>query len=61
MACDPIVEEIHRIRRQLLEECGGDLHGYFERLKELAAAFPNPRVSTTRRRGKSSHDRLKNV
>jgi hypothetical protein len=34
MAEDPIVDEIHRIRRSLLEQYGG-LDGYFEHLKDL--------------------------
>ena len=61
MPRDPIVEEVHQVRRKLLEECGGDLDRYFGRLKELAAAFPNPRMSTRKRRGKSIHSGFKNV
>lgn len=34
MAEDPIVEEIHRVREQLLKEHGG-LAGYLEHLKVL--------------------------
>jgi hypothetical protein len=30
---DPIVEEIHDIREQLLQECGGDLTQLMARLK----------------------------
>ncbi len=30
---DPIVEEIHDIREQLLQECGGDLAQLMARLK----------------------------
>jgi hypothetical protein len=30
---DPIVNEIHEIRRRIFEECGNDLGRYFERLK----------------------------
>ncbi len=29
---DPIVDEIHRIRREILEEAGGDLQALGERL-----------------------------
>ncbi len=32
MAKDPIVEEIHEIRRKMLAECGGDFDKLFERL-----------------------------
>ena len=32
MARDPIVEEIHGIRRKMLEECGGDFDKLFDRL-----------------------------
>lgn len=31
---DPIVEEVRRVREQLLAECGGDFHAYMERLRE---------------------------
>ena len=30
---DPIVEEIHRVREKLLEECGGSLERLMDRLK----------------------------
>jgi hypothetical protein len=30
---DPIVEEIHKIREKLLEECGGDLEKLMDRLE----------------------------
>ena len=33
MQDDPIVEEIHEVRRRLLEECGGDLEVLMDRLK----------------------------
>jgi hypothetical protein len=33
MTEDPIVAEIHRIREQMLEECGGDLEKLMDRLK----------------------------
>jgi len=33
MRRDPIVEEIHRIRKKMLEECGGDLERYFDQLQ----------------------------
>jgi len=29
---DPFVEEIHRIREKLLEECGGDIEKLMDRL-----------------------------
>lgn len=34
MAKDPIVEEVHEIRRRLLEEYGG-MDGYIRHIKEL--------------------------
>ena len=34
MAKDPIVEEVHEIRRRLLEEYGG-MEGYIRHIKEL--------------------------
>ena len=30
---DPIVEEIHKVREKLLEECGGDLEKLMDRLQ----------------------------
>ena len=33
MVNDPLVEEIHRIREKLLNECGGDLEKLMDRLK----------------------------
>ena len=37
MTRDPIVEEIHEIRRKLMEECGNDPRRYFARLKAAEA------------------------
>jgi len=56
MTEDPIVDEIHRIREQLLEEYGG-FDGYMEHLKvlqeELAGRIvtrePRPPVTTDRK------------
>ena len=31
---DPFVDEIHKIREQLLQECGGDLERLMDRLKD---------------------------
>ena len=33
MSKDPIVEEIHRVRERLLEDCGGSLDKLMDRLK----------------------------
>jgi hypothetical protein len=33
MRVDPIVEEIHRVRKKMLDECGGDLDKYFDRIQ----------------------------
>jgi hypothetical protein len=38
MATDPIVEEIHKVREELLEEHGG-LDGYIRHLDDLRAEF----------------------
>jgi hypothetical protein len=40
MADDPIVEEIHEIRRQLLEEHGG-MDGYMVHLQQLQLELRN--------------------
>jgi len=34
MTSDPIVDEIHKTREKLLEECGGDIQVYLRRLKD---------------------------
>ena len=47
MTRDPIVEEIHRTRKKMLEECGGDFDKLFDRLmaaqeKEKGRLGPKP-------------------
>ena len=37
MARDPIVEELHQIRRKMLAECGGDFDKLCERLMAAQA------------------------
>lgn len=37
MTRDPIVEEIHEIRRKIMKECGNDPRRYFARLKAAEA------------------------
>jgi len=37
MSRDQIVEEIHEIRRKIMEECGNDPRRYFARLKAAEA------------------------
>lgn len=37
MIDDPIVEDVYRARERILEECGGDLAKYMERLKAAEA------------------------
>ena len=49
MAEDPIVEEIHRIREQLLEEYGG-FDGYVEHLKVLQEELKDRVVTREPRR-----------
>ena len=44
MANDPIVEELHKIREELLEEYGG-LDGYFEHLLEVQEQMKDRIVS----------------
>jgi hypothetical protein len=38
---DPIVEEVHQIRDQLLAECGGDMDLYIEKIIEFERLRPN--------------------
>ena len=52
MKRDPIVEEIHQIRRRLLEECGGDLDKFLDRLKAQEHADRDRVVTKIDRGGK---------
>lgn len=45
MINDPLVEEIHRIREKLLDECGGDLEKLMDRLKAREAEDRSRMVS----------------
>jgi hypothetical protein len=46
MTSDPIVDEIHKVRERLLEECGGDIKVYLRRLKEREQEDRHRLVST---------------
>ena len=52
MARDPIVEEIHRIRKKMLDECGGDFDKLFDRLKSAEAKRKGRLASKPARPGK---------
>jgi hypothetical protein len=54
MADDPIVEEIHEVRRKLLEECGGDLNKLMDRIKAREQEDPSRIVSSLQEVKKSS-------
>ena len=45
MARDPIVEEIHRVRKKMLDDCGGDFDKLFERLKDAQGKHKDRLVS----------------
>jgi hypothetical protein len=45
---DPIVEEVHRARRELWDECGGDLQKLLEKLKAIEAEERHRVVSLER-------------
>ena len=55
MTRDPLVEEIHRVRREMWKECGGDLDKYFDRIQadeardrnRLVSKVPRPRKPTS--------------
>ena len=42
---DHIVEEIHRIREKMLEECGGDIDKLMDRIKGREAEHPERIIS----------------
>lgn len=43
---DPLIDEIHEIRRRIFAEHGNDLHRYFKHLKELERQFAGQLIST---------------
>jgi hypothetical protein len=45
MISDPIVDEIHKTRERLLEECGGDIGVYLSRLKDRESEAARQKVS----------------
>lgn len=49
MIDDPIVEEIHKIREKLLEECDGNLDKLLERLKSREAEDRSRLVSEVKK------------
>lgn len=40
MARDPIVEEIHKLREQIMAECNNNLEVVFKRIQELEKKHP---------------------
>jgi hypothetical protein len=44
MVEDPVVEELHRIREEMLEQHGG-LEGVVKHLRQLQAEMPTPPVT----------------
>ena len=57
MKRDPIIEEIHRVRRKMLADCGGDIDAYFDRLQEDEALDRDRLVSKVRRSKKRAPTR----
>lgn len=43
---DPLIDEIHEIRRRIFAEHGNDLHRYIKHLKELERQFAGRLIST---------------
>ncbi len=54
---DPIVEEIHDIREQLLQECGGDITRLMARLKAEEAQDEARLISRERLHERVGHKR----
>jgi hypothetical protein len=42
---DPIVEDIHRVRRELAAEFNGDVHAFFSYLRDREASRQDPAVT----------------
>lgn len=53
---DPIVEEVRRVRADLLAQAGGDLDRLFDMLKEWEAASDRPVVSRPARTPEHASD-----
>lgn len=45
MAEDPIVEETHRVRREISAQFSGDVHAFFEYLRRREAEEPDQVVT----------------
>ena len=45
MIDDPIVEDVYRARQEILDQCGGDLWKWLERLKAAEGQHPNQVVT----------------
>lgn len=45
MRRDPIIEEIHRTRKKIFEECGRNLDRYFDQLQADEALYKDRLVS----------------
>jgi hypothetical protein len=45
MIKDPIVEEVHKIREQILSDCGDDIEALMDRLKDRESRDKNRLVS----------------
>ncbi|HEX7150484.1 MAG TPA: hypothetical protein VF618_03275 [Thermoanaerobaculia bacterium] len=41
MIDDPVVEETHRVRREMADEFGGDVHRFFEYLRQRERSSPD--------------------
>jgi len=48
MTEDPIVEETHRVRREIAAQFGGDVHAFFRYLREREAQRPDQVVTLER-------------
>jgi hypothetical protein len=42
---DPIIEDLHRVRRELAAEFNDDVHAFFEHLREREAKRPDRAVT----------------
>jgi hypothetical protein len=51
---DPFVEEVHKVRERLLQECGGDLERLMDRLKAREEEDRSRVISEIREPGRIS-------
>lgn len=53
---DPILDELHAIRRRMHDECGGDLNELVARIRERESRSDHPLASVPVRRSQATRE-----